>query len=361
MSALKDRIGALIKREGPMSVARYMDLCLNDPAEGYYATRPDLGERGDFITAPMISQMFGELIGLWLAQVWAGLDRPHALRLVEMGPGLGVMMADILRAIRAQPGFAEACEVWLVEPSAPLRVRQAETLAGRLPGLAPPRWVSALSDIPGDLPVLLVANEVLDCLPILQAVRGPDGWRERRIDLGDNGALVLEPAGLTEPPAPPPTADLGSVFEWSPALVGLGRAAGALIRRAGGAGLFIDYGRGEAGVGDTLQALRAHGRVDPLASPGEADLTAHVDFPAFLAAARAAGAAASAPLSQAEFLARLGIHVRAARLAQAHPAQAAQIARQLERLVAPDQMGDLFKVAALASPGLALPVFEAAP
>jgi SAM-dependent MidA family methyltransferase len=359
---LGDRLATLIAREGPISVARYMEICLHDPLQGYYASRPNLGEAGDFITAPLVSQMFGELLGLWAAEVWARLGRPVRVLLVEMGPGHGVMMADMLRALEVAPGAGPAIEPWLIETSAPLRARQARTLADLLrPGRAAPRWAGRLADLPAGAPVILLANEVLDCLPIRQAVRGPDGWRERRVGLGAPGALAFVPGRAETCPAGLAEGAPGSVAEWSTSLVDLGREVGALLARAGGAGLFIDYGRAESGLGDTLQALRGHRKVDPLAHPGETDLTAHVDFPAFIAAARDAGAWAGPIRGQGAFLTDLGIRTRAGALAAARPDRADAIGRQLNRLIAPDQMGVLFKCAALASPGLRLPAFETSP
>jgi len=322
-----------------MSVADYMTACLHDPDHGYYATRPGLGADGDFITAPHVSQMFGELLGLWAAEVWTRLGRPARVRLAELGPGDGTMIGDVLRAARTAPGFLEAAEVWLVETSEPLRAAQAAAAPTA-------RWVRSVAELPTDAPVIILANEFLDCLPIRQWVRGDLDWMERRVGLGSDGALAFL-AG-------------GDVRESSEALVGLGQAVGALVTRASGAALFIDYGRDAPGEGDTLQALRGHARENPLANPGVADLTAHVDFPAFLAAAAGAGALASPIRGQGDFLRALGVETRAAVLVRARPDRAGVIARQLDRLVAPDQMGVLFKAACVHSPGLAPPGLEVA-
>ncbi len=352
---LAERIAGLIAREGPLGVDRFMDLCLNDPVGGYYATRPDLGPGGDFITAPLVSQMFGEVLGLWAVEVWTSLGRPGRFVLVEAGPGLGVMMTDALRAARVAPAFLAACDLWLVESSPPLRRRQAAALRS----LAAPSWVDRLEDAPDDAPIILLANEFLDCLPIRQAVRTAMGWRERRIAAGPDGALVFVPGpAITPSAATPADAPLGTVAEWSDAVADFGSAVGRRIVSCGGAALFIDYGRDRPDYGDTLQAVRRHRKESPLASPGAADLTAHVDFPAFLSAAHAAGAAVSAIRGQGEFLADLGIGFRADALARAHPDQAPLIARQLARLTAADQMGNLFKVATVTAPGLAAPGFH---
>jgi len=336
--SLKARLEAEIAVSGPVDVAQFMTRCLHDPRDGYYATRPAIGEGGDFLTAPTVSQMFGELIGLWLAEAWAGAGRPERALLVEAGPGDGTLMADILRAARLTPDFRAACRLWLVETSPPLRRRQAERLAD-----AAPRWAASLADLPDDGPIFLVANELLDCLPARQFLRTDRGWAERVVGLGPDGALAF---GLTPTTACFPDAPIGAVMERSPAQEAFASELAARIVRQGGAALLIDYGAAEPGPGDTLQALQRHQKVGPLASPGEADLTVHADFPAVVSAARAAGAE-TALMTQGEFLARLGIEARASRLAEARPARADAIARQLERLTAPDQMGELFKVAAI--------------
>jgi len=352
--SLLERIAGEIRRSGPITVERYMDLALNDPQAGYYAARPRLGEAGDFITAPHVSQMFGELIGLWAAETWAALGEPARIVLAEMGPGDATMIGDVLRAARAAPAFTAAAEVWLVETSAPLREIQRSRLGETA------RWAQRLEDLPRDPPVILLANEVLDCLPIRQAVRVAGGWRERRIDAGPDGALVFAAGEPIEPPGEPPDSPEGAVFEWSPAVEALGRAAGALVTRAGGAALFIDYGRDGPEAADTLQALLGHTKRPPLAEPGEADLTAHADFPAFLAGARAAGANVSRIVPQGEFLRRLGVEVRADALARARPDKADVIVRQMRRLISAEGMGTLFKVTAVSSPGLIPPAMEMA-
>jgi SAM-dependent MidA family methyltransferase len=345
--SLRDRLIAGIAAQGPMTVADYMDACLHDPQDGYYATRPALGEAGDFITAPHVSQMFGELIGLWAVETWTRMGRPARFRLVELGPGDGTLMSDMLRASHVAPGFPEAAEVWLVETSAPLRSRQAARLGDRH------RWAGSLDDIPRNEPVILVANEFLDCIPIRQAERRGVSWRERVIDLDGRGGLRFEVGSCV---AGPRCETKPGVWEFSPALSACGREVAALLLGATGAALFIDYGRGAAGTGDTLQAIRNHSREGPLENPGAADLTAWVDFPAFLAAA---GSPNVPILSQSQFLRRLGIEARAASLATANPHQAGKILRQLERLIGVDKMGELFKVVALSSPGLVPPAFEA--
>ena len=353
--SLKARLEAHIAAAGPLTAADYMDACLHDPAFGYYTTRPALGAEGDFVTAPLVSQMFGELIGLWAAQVWLSMGSPSPILLVEMGPGDGTLMADMTRAIaRAAPDLLTAAQLWLVETSPPLRQAQA----ARLAELAP-RWADRLDEIPAGAPLILVANELLDCLPVRQFVRTPEGWAERRIGLDADGALAF---GLSPAPSgfvAPLDVEPGVLVEVSPAQERLGAQVGARIGRDGGAALFIDYGRDAPGPGDTLQALRRHRKEGPLDYPGEADLTVHADFPAFAACARAAGVAVSAIQSQGDFLKALGIEARAAALAEARPDRADLLGRQLARLVDSDQMGALFKAVCIHSPGLPIPGFPA--
>ena len=357
--SLKDRLKADIRAGGPMGVDRYMAACLYDPKDGYYAARPALGERGDFITAPMVSQMFGELVGAWAVEVWRRLGRPPRVVLAEMGPGDGSLISDALRVARLDPGFLAAAEVWLVEISAPLIAQQRTRLAGVRPA---PRWAASLAAIPTDAPLILVANEVLDCLPTRQFVRTEGGWAERAVGLDDAGELAF---GLA-PPAPTPpdgivgvAAAAGQVAETSPAQQALAADIAHRIVGQGGAALLFDYGD-EAGPGDTLQAVKGHAKEGPLASPGEADLTIHADFRSVRAAAAAEGAG-FALVEQGAFLRRLGVEARAAALGAARPDQATVIARQLARLTGADQMGRLFKAAALYPPGPPPPGFEDAP
>ncbi len=343
-----------IAMDGPLTVAEFMTACLHDPRHGYYATRPNLGAQGDFITAPMVSQMFGELVGAWMAEVWRQLGSPATVRLVELGPGEGALMEDALRVLARVPGLLDEAELWLVEPSRPLRALQAERL-----GHASPRFADALAEVPPGAPLILVANEVFDCLPARQFVRMPAGWAERRVGLDARGRLVV---GLSPPPAGaaddlPAEAPSGAVAERSPAQTALAAEIGARVAEDGGAALIIDYGRDSPGFGDTLQALLGHAKVDPLSSAGSADLTVHVDFVALAEAATAQGAVVSPITSQRAFLQRLGLEARAAALTRSRPDQAARISRQLHRLTAPDEMGELFKVVSIHTPGLDPPGF----
>lgn len=349
--SLINRLKADIAQNGPLSVAEFMHRCLHDPIDGYYSTRPALGAEGDFITAPMISQMFGELLGLWCIEVWLRLGRPERFSLVEVGPGDGTLMSDLLRAGRAEPGFLAAAELWLVETSRPLRERQAGRL--RESGVRP-RWVDHLGELPRDCPLIIIANELLDCLPAQQFVQMADRWIERQVGLNAQGDLMF---GLApwDGPDPVPSAP---VLEVSPAQEGFGALLGQRIAAQSGAALLIDYGRDKPEFGDTLQALFRHEKIDPLARPGESDLTVYADFPTVLAAARRSGARSAPILPQGAFLGRLGIEMRAETLMAARPDRAAVIDRQVRRLVDPGEMGALFKVACIHSDGLDPPGFE---
>ena len=291
---------------GPISVAEYMALALGHPKYGYYMRRDPFGQAGDFITAPEVSQMFGELIGLWGVVVWETMGRPAPVLLVELGPGRGTLLADALRAARARPDFVAAVRVHLVETGPFLRERQRMTLAATHPKLKA-QWHDRLEDVPASGPVLLLANEFFDALPIRQYVRAGEGWRERRIGLGPGGsgfAFVLEKiSGLDLPEG----VECGTVVEVCPEGISLAREIGTRVTRCGGAALVIDYGHRQSVQGESLQSVRRHAFHDVLDRPGEADLTAHVDFAALIAAAESAGARAHGPIAQGVFLARLGI------------------------------------------------------
>ena len=353
--SLEAALRALIAEQGPLTVAEYMTLCLHHPTGGYYATRPALGEGGDFITAPLVSQMFGELVGLWAAETWRRLGAPDPVLLAEVGPGDGTLMGDLLRAGRAVPGFLQAAEIVLVEPSPPLRAAQQARLAEAHPRL---HWAGSLDDLLADRPMLLIANEVLDCLPARQFLRTAEGWTERRVGLDPEGRLSF---GLAPVEAPPGSAPVGAIVEHSPAQAAFTGAVARRVVAQGGCALLIDYGRVRPEPGDTLQALRRHARVDPLDMPGTADLTVWAEFDVVAAAARAEGAAVAGPIPQAAFLGRLGLVERAGALARARPDRAETLARQVERLAAPEQMGELFKVVAIHRPGDPVPpAFEEA-
>jgi NADH dehydrogenase [ubiquinone] 1 alpha subcomplex assembly factor 7 len=339
VSGLLPHLLRRIRQTGPLSIADYMTECLTHPAQGYYTTREPFGTSGDFVTAPEISQMFGELLGLCLAQGWLDLGAPAPFALVELGPGRGTLMADLLRATRGVPGFHEGLELHLVEVSPALRARQAEALAGWRPV-----WHDRVAEVPA-LPLLVVANEFFDALPVRQFLRRGNGWAERIV--GAKGDRLV--FGLT---APAPLAALahrledteeGDLVEVSAAGEAVAAEIGGRIARDGGAALIVDYG-GWRSRGDTFQALRAHRKVDPLDEPGTADLTTHVDFEALARAGRGAGAAATAMTTQGVFLERLGITARAQALARGSQADAVAAAHR--RLTHPGEMGDLFKVIA---------------
>lgn len=348
MTALADILTRRIAATGPITLAEYMAECLLNPQHGYYATRDPLGAAGDFTTAPEVSQMFGELIGLCLAQSWLDQGAPEGV-LVEAGPGRGTLMADIWRATRGVPGFHQRMTVHLVEASPVLRAMQAQALAG-----VPVEWHETLATLP-DAPLWFVANEFFDALPIRQFQRSGDGWREVVVGVQD-GALT---AGLT--PAAP-LADLahrladtqdGDVVETRPSARASVEAVAQGIAARGGAALIIDYGDWRS-TGDTFQALRGHAYTDPFAEPGLADLTAHVDFEALALAA--APLQRSALTGQGALLSALGIEARAARLAQALTGEGLrQHLAALRRLTDAAEMGTLFKALALVAPGAPMP------
>ena len=342
-------LARIIRTDGPISLDRYMALCLGHPDHGYYATRDPLGARGDFVTAPEISQMFGELIGAWAAALLAGFSGSRKPCLVELGPGRGTLMRDALRALRAA---GADFDLHLVETSPVLRALQAERLAD-----ASPAFHDGVASLP-EAPLLVIANEFFDALPARQFVRGPRGWCERRVGLNADGALAF---GLDPEPDPQIAADApeGAVLTVPSAALAALRDLARRLVRDGGALLAIDYGHGRPGFGDTLQAVAGHRFVDPLARPGEADLTVHVDFSAMARAAAAEGALVHGPVSQRDFLLGLGLEQRAARLkARASADQAAAIDAAVARLTDPDPrgMGALFKALGVSHPALsALP------
>lgn len=357
-SPLADLLRRLIRAQGPLDVGRYMTLALAHPEHGYYTSRDPLGAAGDFVTAPEISQLFGELLGLALAQHWLEAGRPEPAILVELGPGRGTLLADALRATRAVPGFAAALELHLVEASPVLRARQDERL-----GAHAPRWHASLGTVPETAPLLLLANEFFDVLPLRQFVRRAGRWHERLVALDAAGGLAFALASL---PTPLPLAEgegapEGAVLEVAPAREALAQEIGRRVAGGGGLALVVDYGEAGGGLADTFQAVRDHRPADPLEAPGEADLTAHVDFAALARAARIGGAAAYGPVEQAAFLARLGLDLRLERLLRsATPDQAAALEAGARRLTAPEEMGRLFKVLAIAAPGAPVPPgFEA--
>ncbi len=358
---LEAEIRKRIAMAGPMPVRQFMALCLTHPEHGYYTTRDPFGRAGDFVTSPEVSQIFGELVGLWAAAVWRLIGQPGGVRLVELGPGRGTMMADVLRAAHVVPGFRAALAVDLVEVSPALRSRQQETLKGFE---VPMQWHDALEDVP-EGPAIILANEFFDALPVHQAVKQINGWYDRVVRIDEEGnfafSLADEPLPLLEQLLPPSVRDapLGAVFEWRPDTPAL--EIGRRAARHGGAALVIDYGHTESAPGETLQAVGRHGFADPLTAPGTVDLTAHVDFHAMIAAAESMGVRAHGPLDQAEFLRRMGIEQRAAALKpNVSLEKAAEIDIAVGRLTEQGRtgMGTMFKAIAFADPKIdALPGF----
>jgi len=351
---LLNEIRTLIKSSGPMPVWRYMELCLMHPHHGYYVSRDPLGREGDFTTAPEVSQMFGELLGLWTASVWKQMGSPQMLRLVELGPGRGTMMADALRALRVLPPLYQSLHVHMVEVNPVLRERQKATLSG----VRNIDWHRSIDNVP-EGPCIILANEYFDVLPIHQMVKHEDGWHERTVDVDGNGKLQF---GAAAEPTPrfdvllPPlvrTAPVGAVFEWRPDFEMMKIAA--RIRDQDGAALIIDYGHLRSDAGDTFQAIARHSFADPLKNPGQADVTAHVDFQALARAAEDVGARVHGPVTQGEFLKRLGIETRALTLmGKTTPEVSADISAALKRLTDSGRggMGSMFKVLAITEPNL---------
>jgi len=368
------RLLARVASEGPMSVGAYMAEALYDARAGYYRTKDPIGAGADFITAPEISQMFGELVGLWAVQSWLELGAPEAFDLIELGPGRGTMMADMLRAARLKPAFLAAAHVTLVEASPALQAIQATTLAD---APCPLIWTDRLpggpsaSPGPSPRPAIIIANEFLDCLPVRQFIRHDGQWRERLVGRAPDGRtessgaedtaaglayqlssaplcardLEFLPPGLRDEPD-------GSLVEARPTVEPVLHALAARFAAAPGRALFIDYGPTTSEVGDTVQALKSHTKVDPLAFPGESDLTARVDFSELKRTAQQHGLSVDGPIGQGAWLLALGLEHRAAALRQADPSNKATIARQVHRLTDDAEMGALFKVMCLSATGL---------
>ncbi len=357
MTPLGERVAALIAAGGPISVSEYFALCLSDPAHGYYMSRDPFGRAGDFTTAPEISQMFGELVGVWLASAWRALGKPARPLIAEIGPGRGTLANDIARTLdKVEPALRRLARFKLIETSERLRQVQATTLRG----MGRFDWHASIDELPHE-PLLIVGNEFFDAIPIRQYVKSNGGWRERMVGLDEDGRLALVAGAgsldATLLPVEADTAPDGAIFEVAPARAALMQAIAERIAEKGGAGLFIDYGALAWGLGDTLQAVRRHRTEDALESPGEADLTSHVDFSALAAAARAAGLDVHSA-TQCTFLLELGLLERAGRLgAAAGEAERELISAAVERLAGPDQMGNLFKVMAIVPKGVSIPGF----
>jgi NADH dehydrogenase [ubiquinone] 1 alpha subcomplex assembly factor 7 len=346
MNALARRIARMIELDGPISVGAFMMLALHDREMGFYAARESIGAEGAFITAPEVSQIFGELAGLWCATCWREQGRPAAPLLLDLGPGRGTLSDDMLRALRSTPDFLASIELILIEASEKLESVQRARLAN---SPVPVRWLHQWSDIATDRPVFVVANEFFDALPIRQFVLTERGWCERMV-VSRSGELSF---ALSPQPIPLTVgsnrglASNGAVLEICPAAEPFIEDVGRVISTNGGAALIIDYGHEGLGFGDTLQALRRHAPDEVLAAPGEADVSAHVDFSALVHAVQKSGARAHGPVTQASFLRALGIESRGEELARANPNRTAQIGAAVARLTGAGAMGTLFKVLAI--------------
>ncbi len=342
-ASLLDRIKRHIEMSGPLPVAEYMHWCMADSEAGYYKNHEAIGRQGDFITAPEVSQMFGELIGVWAIQQWEDLGKPENFNLVELGPGKGTLMSDLLRAVKVSPKFCTAVKICMVETSEKLIETQKQALSGYHA-----TWHASFNDIP-DGPIIVVANEFLDVLPIRQYVKAEDKWLERMVAIGEDGKLCwmlgtgeLDKGLLPKIASNEPN---GAVIEISTTREAFISNIVEHTKTQEGAALFIDYGHGETGFGDTFQAMKAHEYVDPLMMPGEADLTSHVDFEPLIKIVKAENMDVEPFLTQGEFLLGLGLLERAGQLGAGKADDVQQhLVKQAERLALPDQMGDLFKV-----------------
>lgn len=362
---LAEKIKALIRQAGPISVADYFALCLADPQFGYYQTREPFGAAGDFITAPEISQLFGEMMGIFLLHAWQRHGMPSPVRIVEAGPGRGTMMADMLRVVhKLSPVFYEAASIHLVETSERLRKVQSQTLVEHKWKIS---WHDGLDEVPGGF-LLLAANELFDAIPIRQFVRTPEGFRERVVglDAQDKLAFMAGTAGIDPKmlPAPPAGVPVGTIFETSASREAVMAAVCERLQDNGGTAVVIDYGHMTTGFGDTLQAVLAHQYDPPLANPGNADITSHVDFEALALQAHAAGIKVNGLMFQGDFLIGLGLLERASALGTGKDMLAQEAIRLgVERLAGTGEgkMGELFKVLCVSHPAVDLVPFQRPP
>ena len=356
MTPLEKEIRRRIAFDGPMSLAEFMTLCLTHPQHGYYTTGHPVGGRasaqrqsGDFITAPEVSQMFGELIGVWCMEVWQALGEPQSFSLVEIGPGRGTLMQDLLRVSGALPAFRNAAQVHLIEVSATLSEQQSLALSSA----ANIKWIRDVDDLP-DQPAIIVANELLDALPLRQWCKHGDDWLERAVGvIDDKLEYVLRPNKLASPDLPSAHKEQveGTLFETAPAREAFVARTADLLRKNNGAALFIDYGHLKTGYGDTFQAVRDHAVANPLEGLGQTDLTSHVDFEPLCAVAKNAGCVVPKPVTQGQFLLSLGLLERAGTLGSGKSSSVQESLRQaVERLAGPQGMGELFKVMAFGAP-----------
>ncbi len=350
VESLKRRLA----EQGPISVADYMAWCLTEGNAAYYRSGNPLGASGDFVTAPEVSQIFGELIAMWSATVWRNMGAPMPFILAELGPGRGTLMQDALRAARSVPNFLEAAEVHLVETSETLKETQAEVLAP----YCQPHWHHGFDSVP-DGPLIVIANEFFDALPVEQHIYDDGGWHRRMVALNGSGGPSFVVGRLAVPPAellPSSPPHDGDILEHRPAAASLIGEFGRRAKSASIAVLIADYGYERRDYGDTLQAIRNHGYADPLESPGETDLSAHVNFAELAHFAEIAELDVWGPLSQSEFLLSIGLEQRLRQLmSSANAEQQSALFLGARRLVDPYQMGSLFKVMALTSHDLGPP------
>ncbi len=339
MTTLKNHIQNLIEENGPISIAHFMELCLTHPKLGYYTGRDPLGREGDFITAPETSQMFGELIGLFMADYWLGLGSPKPFHFIELGPGRGTLMADALRAIKIIPGMAESIHVHFLEVSPALMAKQKKAVPEAT-------WHETLDDIPFGCS-FIIANEFFDCLPIRQFVMTDSGWAERMVGLEGEG-LVFTLSEKNLPSNLPMTAEIGNIFEVCPQAGYWMDAIASKLMTSGGMGLIIDYGYSAQGFGDTFQAIQKHEYADVLQNPGACDLTAHINFHDLKTRGQNAELDVYGPVFQGEFLQTIGLEHRASQLLKsANRPQEKEILAAVKRLVDEGEMGTLFKVLAM--------------
>ena len=350
VEGLKQRLAT----SGPMSVGDYMAWCLTGSGTAYYRNGNPLGAAGDFVTAPEVSQIFGELIAVWAGAVWQAMGRPAPFVLAELGPGRGTLMQDALRAARSMPGFLEAAQIHLVETSVTLRERQDQLLSQ----FCRPQWHETVKAVPGE-PLIVIANEFFDALPVEQHIYDSGSWRRRVVSLDEAGRLVFSTGRLALPPVelmPAEAPREGDILEHRPAAAALIQEFGRRAQTAPFAMLIFDYGYERRDYGDTLQAVRAHGYADPLDGPGEADLSAHVNFAELSQIANIAGLDVWGTMPQSEFLLSLGLEHRLRQLMNsADEEQRAALFLGARRLVDPFQMGSLFKVMAMTSSGMPAP------
>jgi SAM-dependent MidA family methyltransferase len=361
-SSLEERIKRSIALQGPMDLATFMAMALGDPKEGYYMSGDPFGKAGDFTTAPEVSQMFGELIGIWILDQWQKAECPSPFHLIELGPGRGTLMADMVRTLSQHPKAKEALSLHMVETSPSLQSKQQQALKGFTQQGIKARWHETIESLPKGAPHFIVANEFFDALPIHQWIFHKDKWHERIIGLGKdkNLAFGLGPVrDLGDKTCPEAPKD-GAIWEHAPLASALCQTLARSMAETGGAALFIDYGYKKSALGDTLQALKAHQFADPLHAPGKQDMTAHVNFESLEKAVQTAAPSLSSVLTtQGSFLLEMGLLQRAGQLGTGKNHEEQESIRDaVERLAAPDQMGELFKVMAILPQGIDAPGFS---